>query len=340
MVSQATSEITRQYPRASWVEHDPTEILQAQKETIATASSEPGSEYELQVLAGRVFSHHLHRDRPLWEMWLVEGLDRGRFGRGAARGQGVGMEPRLTIEGGEPRWLTTRGSDFSQRLSPSICGTPARLGVNRGAPAVLVGCFRGCRPFARAGPWPARCVWGQAVFGALRGCRQQAAAPSPTGPRRSIAPDGGAIAERSEGKGDVLCQPPLGATVCREGAAEPDVGPGAHPREPPGDPTSRRWRAAQTARVRARPAARPAQTARAGRPQRRRAAERVNDERQKTPCGECEVCGGALAARQEAGGGSACQQLLRDAHLKAVSGVGGQQPGGHPRGGGVVDDGA
>ncbi len=31
------------------------------------------------MLAGRVFSHHLRRDRPLWEMWLVEGLDRGRF---------------------------------------------------------------------------------------------------------------------------------------------------------------------------------------------------------------------------------------------------------------------
>ena len=31
------------------------------------------------MLAGRVFSHHLRRDRPLWEMWLVEGLDHDRF---------------------------------------------------------------------------------------------------------------------------------------------------------------------------------------------------------------------------------------------------------------------
>ena len=44
-----------------------------------TALPEPGSEYELQVLAGRVFAHHLRRDRPLWEMWLVEGLDGDRF---------------------------------------------------------------------------------------------------------------------------------------------------------------------------------------------------------------------------------------------------------------------
>jgi glycerol kinase len=37
VVSQATSEITQQYPRSSWVEHDPNEILRAQKDTIATA---------------------------------------------------------------------------------------------------------------------------------------------------------------------------------------------------------------------------------------------------------------------------------------------------------------
>ena len=39
----------------------------------------PGSEYELRVLAGRVFSQQLRRDRPLWEMWLVEGLEGDRF---------------------------------------------------------------------------------------------------------------------------------------------------------------------------------------------------------------------------------------------------------------------
>src|SRR3954469_24913505 len=39
----------------------------------------PGTEYELQVLAGRVFSQQLRRDRPLWEMWLVEGLEDDRF---------------------------------------------------------------------------------------------------------------------------------------------------------------------------------------------------------------------------------------------------------------------
>src|ERR687889_6184 len=44
-----------------------------------TALPAPGSEYELQVLAGRIFSQPLRRDRPLWEMWLVHGLEGGRF---------------------------------------------------------------------------------------------------------------------------------------------------------------------------------------------------------------------------------------------------------------------
>lgn len=44
-----------------------------------TALPSPGTETELHVLAGRVFSQPVRRDRPLWEMWLVEGLSDGRF---------------------------------------------------------------------------------------------------------------------------------------------------------------------------------------------------------------------------------------------------------------------
>src|SRR4051794_13603071 len=42
-----------------------------------TALPEPGSEEQLKRLAGRVFSQRLDRDKPLWEMWVVEGLDGG-----------------------------------------------------------------------------------------------------------------------------------------------------------------------------------------------------------------------------------------------------------------------
>src|SRR5436305_793941 len=44
----------------------------------STALPSPGTEYELSVLAGRVFSQQLNRDKPLWEMWLVEGLEGDR----------------------------------------------------------------------------------------------------------------------------------------------------------------------------------------------------------------------------------------------------------------------
>jgi hypothetical protein len=80
-------------------------------------------------------------------------------------------------------------------------------------------------------------------------------------------------------KEDVLCQPLGGEESSGGGFGEsgqsPHVDRGHIPRGPPGDP-SRRWRAAQKARLRARPAARPAQNGTRRPPQRRRAAETVN----------------------------------------------------------------
>jgi diacylglycerol O-acyltransferase len=45
----------------------------------STALASPGSERQLKDLAGRVFSQQLDRDKPLWELWLVEGLGDDRF---------------------------------------------------------------------------------------------------------------------------------------------------------------------------------------------------------------------------------------------------------------------
>jgi WS/DGAT/MGAT family acyltransferase len=44
-----------------------------------TALPPPGGEDQLMRMTGRVFSQALDRSRPLWEVWLVEGLSRGRF---------------------------------------------------------------------------------------------------------------------------------------------------------------------------------------------------------------------------------------------------------------------
>ena len=45
-----------------------------------TALPSPGSEEQLRNLVGRVMSQRLDRARPLWEMWIVEGLGEDRWG--------------------------------------------------------------------------------------------------------------------------------------------------------------------------------------------------------------------------------------------------------------------
>ena len=44
-----------------------------------TALPDPGSEEQLLLLTARIFSQRLDRSKPLWELWLVEGLEGGRF---------------------------------------------------------------------------------------------------------------------------------------------------------------------------------------------------------------------------------------------------------------------
>jgi diacylglycerol O-acyltransferase / wax synthase len=44
-----------------------------------TAIPAPGAEEQLRQMAARVFSQQLDRNKPLWELWVVEGLDGGRW---------------------------------------------------------------------------------------------------------------------------------------------------------------------------------------------------------------------------------------------------------------------
>src|SRR5215208_3507456 len=62
--------------RPKWVD-DPH--LNLRYHVRATALPAPGSEDQLKELAGRVFSQQLDRDKPPWEIWLVDGLEGDRF---------------------------------------------------------------------------------------------------------------------------------------------------------------------------------------------------------------------------------------------------------------------
>ena len=44
-----------------------------------TALPQPGGIEQLRLLTGRIFSQRLDRTKPLWELWLVQGLEDNRF---------------------------------------------------------------------------------------------------------------------------------------------------------------------------------------------------------------------------------------------------------------------
>jgi diacylglycerol O-acyltransferase / wax synthase len=63
--------------RPMWVD-DPTFNLEYHVRH--TALPAPGSMEQLRQLAARIFSQRLDRSKPLWETWLVQGLEDNRFG--------------------------------------------------------------------------------------------------------------------------------------------------------------------------------------------------------------------------------------------------------------------
>jgi diacylglycerol O-acyltransferase / wax synthase len=62
--------------RPVWVD-DPHFVLDYHLRRTALAA--PGGDDQLRQLVGRVMSQRLDRSRPLWELWLAEGLDDGRW---------------------------------------------------------------------------------------------------------------------------------------------------------------------------------------------------------------------------------------------------------------------
>jgi len=79
-----------------------------------TALPAPGSEEQLRNLAARIFSQQLDRSKPLWELWLVEGLDGGRFAI-------IGKSHHALVDGISGVDITTVLFD----LDPEPQGSPA-----------------------------------------------------------------------------------------------------------------------------------------------------------------------------------------------------------------------
>jgi diacylglycerol O-acyltransferase / wax synthase len=94
---------------------------------------EPGSEEQLRALAARIHSQQLDRTKPLWEMWLVQGLDDGRWGLISKTHHAVvdgiaGMDLATVLFDLEPvpPALPHEGEPWAPRPQPSAASLAAR----------------------------------------------------------------------------------------------------------------------------------------------------------------------------------------------------------------------
>ena len=152
-----------------------------------TALPEPGGEAQLKRLAGRVFSQQLDRSKPLWELWLVQGLERDRFAiltkTHHAMVDGIsGVDIGTVLFDLEP---VPEPADGRRRL-----GAAARTGHDRAGRARGQRPGRGAGQARRAGgrggaqPGDDGAQGGRGAGGAQRG-RQRLRRP---GPRRAAEP--------------------------------------------------------------------------------------------------------------------------------------------------------
>jgi WS/DGAT/MGAT family acyltransferase len=159
-----------------------------------TALPSPGGEERLKRLAGRVFSQALDRRRPLWELWLVEGLGDGRFAvlskthHALVDGiSGVDIMTVLFDASRDPMPVAPPEQDWVPRPLPSRAQLVADALLERATvPGEVV---RGVRAAFR-GPRAVASALGEALvgLGALAWAGVQAAPPSPfnvrVGPHR------------------------------------------------------------------------------------------------------------------------------------------------------------
>ena len=136
--------------RPVWVDDAHFQILYHIRHT---AVPSPGSAEQLRNLAGRVFAANLDRSRPLWELWMVEGLEDGRWALISkvhhCMVDGVsGTDLMTVLFDTEPQPTPTRAPAWRPEREPS----DLHLLADTLADALLepVDRFRGLRVLARA----------------------------------------------------------------------------------------------------------------------------------------------------------------------------------------------
>ena len=167
-----------------------------------TALPAPGGDEELRNLVGRVMSQQLDRAKPLWEMWVVEGLDDGRWALISKTHHcmvdGVSGTDLLSVILSSDRDPARRRStdDWQPTPEPNSAElVDALAGAARGEP-VRGGCDRCCRPRAVRDVSPVRRV------DTARGCREPRTAAQPSAvPARSTARSARTDAGTGRGRG-------------------------------------------------------------------------------------------------------------------------------------------
>lgn len=143
----------------------------------------PGDERQLKRLAARIFSQALDPEKPPWELWVVEGLDEGRFAliakaEAAFVADGAGFDPLAAVVTGVPR----EAIDVAPRIESRL--TPGRVALMRAELA------RRAREISR--PESVGAALGHGLRGALNALERVLASRSelpltgPSGPHRRI----------------------------------------------------------------------------------------------------------------------------------------------------------
>jgi diacylglycerol O-acyltransferase len=107
---QVVREVPLELGRPVWVDDPDFNIDYHLRHTALPA---PGGEEELRRLVGRVMSQQLDRTKPLWEIWVVQGLEDGRWAM-------VAKTHHAMVDGVSGTELLTVVMDTSPQASPAV----------------------------------------------------------------------------------------------------------------------------------------------------------------------------------------------------------------------------